>query len=110
MTRDLTKFRLINQMLKGCHRSVCVNPLCKKNPAYRARTQQQALSDSIKLVGEYENKSFEALKAIVCDSQAQQAQARAIQKCHVEAVPDAEGKQVIYEKEFLQNLAKSPYE
>ena len=58
-------------MLKGCHRSVCCNPLCKKNPSFKIRKHKQALAEAIKIVGEYENRSFESLKAVVCDIHAQ---------------------------------------
>jgi hypothetical protein len=41
---------LLNQMLKGCQRDVCVNENCLKCPSFKVLSQQEALTKSVSIL------------------------------------------------------------
>ena len=55
------------QMLDGCNREICVNKLCKKNPNFVAKSQDEALKESLKIFKKYSKGEIFNLQELVCD-------------------------------------------
>lgn len=59
--------RLVNQMLNGCSRHICVNKLCKNNPNFTEKNEQEALTEALKIYKRYSAGEITEINEMVCD-------------------------------------------
>lgn len=64
-------YRIVMQMRNGCARHICVNKLCKNNPNFEERSEQEALTEALKIFKKYSEGEIANLNELVCDTSSQ---------------------------------------
>lgn len=64
-------------MLKGCSRDICINPYCKNNPNFTAKSSSDAVKEALMIYKQKIEKN-EDLSEVTCDLESQKGTVQTI--------------------------------